>query len=295
MNSCDTGAARLTGPCMDGPRFSNARHTGVAPRYPRLEGALGPPPGGIPTKCILPASRCAAQLPAWIQGIVFRAHFASLQFALFGRQQARLPVPSLRVAGESAMHSESLHVVEVPPCTITVPAPCHDSLKGCRVGEATNPGPLRQQSLTSLWAPPDPCRPSTVEAPTATEARYDGSPGSVIGPIARSGGPTSRVLLLQNCKTKELPISDERTAGKQPRIDPADPHKARCLETGSSVGSSAAEPQVSTLRLAVVNPTAILNKDQELLDMQQDVFLLSETSATAQAQRLFASKVRPRG
>ena len=67
---------------------------------------------------------------------------------------------------------------------------------------------------------------------------YDGPPGSVIGPIAWSGGlltaPTSRVLLLQNCNSiehsKELPISDERTAGKQPRIDPADPHKHACLE-----------------------------------------------------------------
>ena len=70
--------------------------------------------------------------------------------------------------------------------------------------------------------------PATAVHPVS----YDGPPGSVIGPIAWSGGlstaPTSRVLLLQNCNSiehsKELPISDERTAGKQPRIDPADPH-----------------------------------------------------------------------
>ena len=75
------------------------------------------------------------------------------------------------------------------------------------------------------------------------QSAYDGSPGSVFGPIARSGGlstaPTSRVLLRQNCNPKELPISDKRTAGKRPRIDPADPHKsARPCQQATRVPSA---------------------------------------------------------
>ena len=95
----------------------------------------------------------------------------------------------------------------------------------------------RSQQASAATAPAECRAPATTsEAKTASrssavKAPYDGPPGS--GGL--STAPTSRVLLLQNCNSiehsKELPISDERTAGKQPRIDPADPHKAPLPDT----------------------------------------------------------------
>ena len=95
----------------------------------------------------------------------------------------------------------------------------------------------RSQQASAATAPAECREPATTsEAKTASrssavKAPYDGPPGS--GGL--STAPTSRVLLLQNCNSiehsKELPISDERTAGKQPRIDPADPHKAPLPDT----------------------------------------------------------------
>ena len=83
MNSRDTGAARLTGPCMDGPRFSNARHTGVAPRYPRLEGALGPPPQDVLLN-FLPGSRGSCSGPT--------LHLYSLLYLGDSKLACRFPV-----------------------------------------------------------------------------------------------------------------------------------------------------------------------------------------------------------
>ncbi|CAE7239566.1 unnamed protein product [Symbiodinium sp. CCMP2592] len=62
----------------------------------------------------------------------------------------------------------------------------------------------------------------------------------------------------------------------------------------SCVSDTAPEPAV-TVRIAVINPTAILHKDRELLDLDQDIVLASETSAVAAAQRIVAHKLRPAG
>ena len=48
-------------------------------------------------------------------------------------------------------------------------------------------------------------------------------------------------------------------------------------------------------RLSVVNPTSLLNKESSLLALGSHVYLLSETSAVAQAQSIVARRLRPTG
>ena len=60
--------------------------------------------------------------------------------------------------------------------------------------------------------------------------------------------------------------------------------------------TSATTPSASTtVHLAVINPTAVLHKEHALLAMHQDIFVVAETSAVEQAQRMVAGHLRPAG
>ena len=96
---------------------------------------------------------------------------------------------------------------------------------GIRVGEAVNPGPLRQSSLQAFFG----AKSSAGAAPAANT--------------------------------------------------PAAPNQNGHHET-------------MTCRLAVINPTALLGKEDDILSMQQDLYLVSETSAVQRAQQLCTAQLR---
>eukprot|EP00439_Symbiodinium_sp_Y106_P048630 s6110_g6.t1 len=86
-------------------------------------------------------------------------------------------------------------------------------------------GHSAQERFRQIATPMGRCMIKEPAHPTST---YEGSPGSILGPVARSRGlltaPTARVHLHHNCTSKELPIFGKRTARSRLRIDPADPH-----------------------------------------------------------------------
>ncbi|CAE7445849.1 unnamed protein product [Symbiodinium sp. CCMP2592] len=208
-----------------------ARQVGAVLFNPRFEGAKG-------DMAWRHCGRPVAAIRALSTGVVARAPIAFSISVFCGRPFACPTVSHLPGAGDCILHLGTVLL----PRIVFRRVRNHDHLKGCRVGEAANPGPLCQQSLTSLW----------------------GAPSSPLRPHAA-------------------------TPGASPPSGPAPP--------SNTSEASVTEPVAgfTPLRLAVVNPTAILNKDRDLLAMQQDVLVLSETSATERAQRVFSSKVRPHG
>ncbi|CAE7774452.1 unnamed protein product, partial [Symbiodinium sp. CCMP2456] len=114
--------------------------------------------------------------------------------------------------------------------------------------------------------------------------------GQRIGEAANPG-PAHQLSLLESFRqTSAPPHSDE---APQPRADAAIPSDAASSISGAQLtdGSSQSRnlPVHTDFRLAVVNPTAVLGKEADILDLQQDMVLLSETSAVERAQRLAAS------
>ena len=68
-----------------------------------------------------------------------------------------------------------------------------------------------------------------------------------------------------------------------------EPTSAREPSTCSDLDT---EDEGVELKIAVINPTALLGKESDIVAMQRNVFLISETSAVAQAQNIAASRFR---
>ena len=60
----------------------------------------------------------------------------------------------------------------------------------------------------------------------------------------------------------------------------------------SNCTDTSPEAEGVDLKLAVINPTALLGKESDIIGMQRNVYLISETSAVAQAQSIAASRFR---
>ncbi|CAE7736117.1 unnamed protein product, partial [Symbiodinium sp. CCMP2456] len=148
--------------------------------------------------------------------------------------------------------------------TYTVLFPCgysasylgqFDCLRGCRIGEAQNPGPFRQTDIRQF----------------------------------RSASAGTPELLV---RTSENPPA--LTASSPGSVPQAPPQSGASADSPPS-STAAATPASFPLRLAVINPTSLLHKDREILDLGQDVILASETSAVEAVQRIVAHKLRPAG
>ena len=133
---------------------------------------------------------------------------------------------------------------------------------GFRFGEALHPGPV------GLLAFPSPIPPS---AP-------------------RTSPPASRVL----------PRDSRGCPPDQRRIDVFFGSNSASMQPGAQelaeprlpvVGS----PDTSAFRLAIVNPTSLLHKESQLMDLASHVYVLSETSAVAAAQDIAENRFRKAG
>ena len=197
-------------------------------------------------------------LPSGVQqasGAVINQGVAILSVCAAG-VVALVPLIALRGAGDRArpfrflpqslFHFASAKPGFFPGTLSTMFAGQFDRRKGCRIGEAQNPGPARQTDIRDFCFRP----------------AYDGSPH-------RSAG-----------------------ASQEQRSPPvASPSQS----FAASAVTASPEAASLTVRIAVINPTSLLHKDREILDLGQDIILASETSAVEAAQRLVSSKLRPAG
>ena len=201
-------------------------------------------------------------LPFWHRtGLLF-----SLCLAPSGERQARraplhqgVDVATLSVAGEAALHSYSC-------------------LRGTGVYATTfqNGCSCPHRCLGAGSAHPDHFFYVRV-------GQFDYLHGCRVGE-ARNPGPTRQTALSE---FRFLPPAPEGPAQDTPSQ----------LSSTATVSPTCAEdePAAIPLRVAVINPTALLHKDKEILELGQDVILVSETSAVAATQRIVASKLRPAG
>ena len=122
----------------------------------------------------------------------------------------------------------------------------------CRLGEATNPGPR-------------PLRQTRLQTFfRSSEPEQGVAPGDLCPPATDHSGA------VQPAETAVL---------DSPRRPP------------SSAGSPCTTP-AGTFKLAVVNPTTVLNKHDLLLKLQADVLCLSETAAVQKVQHIVTAEMR---
>ena len=97
--------------------------------------------------------------------------------------------------------------------------------------------------------------------------------------------------------TRQTDLRDYLPRPAAPFRPLSEPATESSFSSAASVASSGSENSSETLplRVAVINPTALLHKDQEIISLQQDIVLVSETSAVEDAQRIVAHKLRPAG
>eukprot|EP00439_Symbiodinium_sp_Y106_P047455 s3639_g6.t1 len=87
------------------------------------------------------------------------------------------------------------------------------------------------------------------------------------------------------------PLTPDRSLlDERPTVRKTSPTGATDCNTQLPAGT--AEPCDDTFQVAVVNPTSVLNKHQQLLATGADILCVSETSAVLKAQHIVSSKLR---
>ena len=110
---------------------------------------------------------------------------------------------------------------------------------------------------------------------------------------ATNPGPARQLSLLESLQRGSPPplpafpmhLSTAATAAD-------DTSRASGVQPSDCSSSAGSCPVATDFKLAVINPTAVLGKETDILALQQDMVLLSETSAVERAQRMAATAFR---
>ena len=164
------------------------------------------------------------------------------------------------------------------------------ALHGVRVGEANNPGPGPASDTSSrppfpcpLPGPLQPCQPRT-SPPRVLSRLTGGCPTRQPSITAFFGSTGSAHHGSQPATATSRARRKQRRQAAPITIPPA----------GETL-AEAAIPDPEIFRLAVVNPTTVLNKEAELHSLQAQIYLLAETAAVARAQDIVTARLRPAG